>query len=49
MAKLSYGVMRPEYKKNPDTSRDPPTDKMYKIMRGKPGSKIWRKAREGKL
>lgn len=48
-AKTAKGERRPEYYLMPDRSRDSPSDGQLKGMRGFSGSKIWRKAREGKL
>lgn len=50
--KVPHGTKRPEYVRNPDNSRDPPSPEQLKKLRAFNGgsvSKIWRKAREGKL
>ena len=48
-AKTLHGTPRPEYRDNPDPSRDPPSDGELEAMRGRRGAKLWRKARRGKL
>jgi hypothetical protein len=48
-AKTPHGQRRPPYVRNPETSRDFPARSEVDTMRGRSGSKVWRKAREGKL
>jgi hypothetical protein len=48
-AKTPHGQRRPEFVRHPDLSRDPPAVSELNSVRGQPGAKLWRKAREGKL
>lgn len=48
-ARTKHGKRRPDYVRNPETTRDPPSIKELDAMRGRSGAKVWRKAREGKL
>lgn len=57
-SRTARGDQRPEYVRNPDRSRDPPSgDELDALKvtqsafdgRRRAGAKIWRKAREGKL
>lgn len=48
-SKTPHGKRRPDYVRNPEVTRDPPSRLELEKMRGRSGSKLWRKAREGKL
>jgi hypothetical protein len=47
-ARTRHGKRRPDYVRNAETTRDPPSKSELAVMRGRPGAKLWRKARESK-